>query len=404
MLPGQLKDNMCILPWVHMHFSQNGNAYPCCQSDYLQPAGQITQSNFTALWNGDFMREMRRDLLSGKRPSACSRCYELEASGIESKRLTSLAQFGSHIHRITETAPDGSTDPRMALLDVRWSNLCNLKCRTCGPIASSAWYDDAKAMDRTDSAVELSKHMNINRHGSLYSQLLPHMATVERAYFAGGEPLLMPETYDILELWLAQGRTDIHMRFQTNFTGFTYKHKHIFSLWRQFGNVVVSASLDASGARGEYLRHGMLWSDIVANRRRMQAECPDVRFELGPTVSVLNLLTLPEFHRDWVEQDLVHVDNIDINPLTGPSFLCVQSLPTEFKRRASDAVDQHVRWLEARGARDHTIAQFTSLVAFMNAHDLSDQLPALRQHTKQLDALRGENVRLVFPELLDLFQ
>jgi organic radical activating enzyme len=78
--------------------------------------------------------------------------------------------------------------------------------------------------------------------------LLPH---IEEIYFAGGEPLLMDEHYRLLDRLAERGLFDTPLRYNTNFSETRYKGRDVFDIWAQFSNVKVSASVDATGGRGE---------------------------------------------------------------------------------------------------------------------------------------------------------
>ena len=156
---------------------------------------------------------------------------------------------------------------------------------------------------------------------SFMDELDPLLESVERVYWAGGEPLITKEHYDILDKWISMGKRDVKMDYTTNFTQMYYKRKTAFKYWNAFDNVRVAASLDANHARGEYLRKNMDWSQVVQNRRDMIEQCPQVYFEITPTVSVYNVFNLPDFHKEWIEEGLLEPQNIRINILLDPTYM-----------------------------------------------------------------------------------
>jgi len=399
-----MSDNgaFCLLPWLHMHFWPNGNAYPCCLSDSNQPLGNTNTRTIQQMWNDQPMRELRQRMLNGERSSSCQRCYDLEAAGSHTLRQQSLIDYGHHLHRADHTAADGTVeDVRMAYLDVRFSNICNLRCRTCSHDLSSGWYDDTVA--RWPS-YDQPRIMNINRSGDFWQQLLPLLPTVEEAHFAGGESLITDEHYRMLDHWIAQGRTNIRLRYTTNFTVLDYKQRDLFELWRQFPDLRVAASLDASGARAEYLRKNLSWAEIEQNRRRMLNQLPDVYFEITPTVSIYNLLHLPDFHRDWVDQGLLGTDAIRINLLGSPAHSSVKVLPHRLKSQAKAAVEAHLAWLRSRAAAADTLAAWQGVIDFMLSEDHSHLLPQWLEEVAVIDRQRGERFTEVFPELASLVE
>ena len=137
-----LKENkaFCVLPWIHMHVWPNGNVMPCCISDSDDVYGNVKNNTIKEVWNSDKYKTLRKAMLAGEKLSSCNRCYELENStNIWTLRKNHNKWFGEkHFDIIESTNKDGSIDnPKMAYLDIRFSNLCNMKCRTCGPELSS---------------------------------------------------------------------------------------------------------------------------------------------------------------------------------------------------------------------------------------------------------------------------
>ena len=132
------------MPWMHMHIWPNGNAFPCCMSDSSIVFGNVHREKIVDLANNENYKQIRKEMLDGVKPKACTRCYELETSADSfTLRKNSLSSFKEHLHLLEETNEDGSiNDYKMRYLDIRFSNLCNLKCRTCGPDLSSSWYED----------------------------------------------------------------------------------------------------------------------------------------------------------------------------------------------------------------------------------------------------------------------
>ena len=83
-------------------------------------------------------------------------------------------------------------------IDLKLGNICNLKCRSCGSIFSSRWYDD----DVRLWGKPLRPRVQFaGRHEEdVWEQMQEHIPHLERIYFAGGEPLIMEEHYQILDL------------------------------------------------------------------------------------------------------------------------------------------------------------------------------------------------------------
>lgn len=395
----------CMLPWMHMHAFPDGRAYPCCLSDYWHPVGDLRQHTMQEVWNQDKYKTMRKNMLSGKECKECTKCYEQEANGFFSMRNDSNRNYGHHINEVDNTDEDGYHEEfKIRYWDVRFSNLCNMKCRSCGPIFSSQWYNDhVKLYNRVPDV--LGRDMDrveytTGDEDDMINQMLPHLPHLEQVYFAGGEPLIMKEHYFMLEKLVELGKTDVRVQYNTNFSEMRYKDKHVFEYWRNFKNVSVGASLDASGARAELMRKGTKWEQTVENRRRMMKEVPHVDFYVSATVSAMNVLHVLEFHKEWVEEGLITAKDFNINVLQGPEWYRIDILPEWFKEEVVyPAYEKHIAWLEPQDTLQRATNGFKSLLNMMKATDNSQDFDRFKKEIYILDKLRNENFWDTFPEL-----
>ena len=209
----------CMLPRTHLHMWPNGETYPCCLADSRMPIGSSHDNTIQELWNNDKMRSLRNAMLEGRESQECRRCYEQERSGIQTLRMSSNKEFADHWWKVEETEEDGSAGMvNMAYLDIRFSNLCNLRCRTCGPNFSTSWYDDHVKMHGDPGIPQLlkvGKDMD-----TFFKELEPMLLDVEKVYFAGGEAIITEEHYRVLDYWLHHKMTDVKLSYTTNFTNF----------------------------------------------------------------------------------------------------------------------------------------------------------------------------------------
>ena len=398
-----IKDNkhFCMMPWVHMHLWPAGFTYPCCMSDPDYPIGNTQDQSLQDIWNGEQMRQIRMNMLQGEPSKECRRCYELEENGMQTLRNSSINNFAEqHWQKVMNTSDDGSAgDVNMAYMDIRFSNLCNLKCRSCGPQFSSSWFEDHKQMYGELNHPKILKVRDEMK--SFMEELEPLLSSVERVYWAGGEPLITDEHYRILDKWIEMGKRDVAMDYTTNFTQMRYKRKTAFEYWNAFDKVRVAASLDANHKRGEYLRKNMDWAQVVQNRRDMIEQCPQVYFEITPTVSVYNVLNLPDFHKEWIEEGLLEPENIRINILLDPTYMRLQILPPWIKDRVRSRYAEHIAYLKQFDTTEWVIKDYESILQFLET-DRTDEVRMFLFKTQRVDTLRQENVFEIFPELEDI--
>ena len=391
-----LKDSktFCIYPWIHLHAYPTGEAYPCCHAEMAYPVGNCRDNTLEEIFYNDEMTNLRNRMQHGIKSSACQRCYEQEESGFFSGRRSANKHHGHHIKKL-ESIPF-----EMTYWDIRFSNLCNLSCRSCGHIFSSSWYQDqAKLAGATWASNNQALNIAGRTKTDMWEQLLPHLDYVEQIYFAGGEPLMMEEHYNILDELERRGRFDVRLIYNTNFTQTKLKDRVVFDYWRKFNSVAVGASLDAMGPRAEYIRRGTVWDQIERNREQMLEICPQVDFYISPTLSILNALHLPTFHRAWVDRGLIQPQDLNVNILQDPDYLRIDIAPIKYKQRIRVAYEEHLAWLRPLDPLNRATVGFESAVKFMQATDNTALISKFWAKTRELDSIRGEQVLTIIPEL-----
>jgi MoaA/NifB/PqqE/SkfB family radical SAM enzyme len=394
----------CIYPWIHLHAFPTGDAHPCCYSEMNHRIGHTKEKTLSEIWNDQPMRDLRIRMLNNKPSDACKKCYEQEANGFFSGRQSANKHHGHHIQRALNTHDNGHLDQfEMTYWDIRFSNLCNLSCRSCGHIFSSSWYKDQSQLAGPEWA---QTHQVLNFAGrtqnDIWEQLVPHLDYVEQIYFAGGEPLMMDEHYRILDELERRGRFDVRLIYNTNFTQVKLKDRMVFDYWKKFDSVSVGASLDGMGHPAEYIRKGTRWHDVVQNRHRMIATCPRVDFYISPTLSILNAWHLPDFHREWVAAGLIQAQDLNVNILQDPPHYRIDIAPAEYKQRLEEKYLKHLDWMSDRDPLNRATQGFESAIKFMNATDNTHLLDSFWRRTNKLDAIRNESWHHVLPELAAL--
>jgi MoaA/NifB/PqqE/SkfB family radical SAM enzyme len=396
-------DTFCMMPWLHLHAFPDGRAYPCCFGLDQYPVGDLNNSSMEEVFNGKDMREMRLNMLSNKTSRQCGKCYDQEKSGFFSLRLSSNKHFGHNIGMIDNTQADGTADFVIKYWDIRFSNLCNFACRSCGTWFSSNWYEDHKKL--TGKPPDHAKIMRVGRTADdIWNQMLTQFDHVEQFYFAGGEPLIMEEHYKILKELDRRKMYHVRLIYNTNFSKLTFKDMDVLELWNKFDSVSVGASLDAMGPRAEYMRKGTVWADIEANRRRMQEVCPQVDFYISATVGLINALHVVDFHRTWSEQGYIKPQDFNFNLLQFPGWQRIDLLPESMKQQIKEKYESHIAWLKPQDHLTRATKGFQAGLDYMMRRDNFNKIEEFKAGMKKLDDIRNEHILETFPELRELYE
>lgn len=233
----------CPLPWIHMATRPNGDVRVCCTAN---ASGAGVEDNKTAglvkkdgiamnlrdhtieeVWNSEHMRNTRLEMLNGEIPISCTKCFEEESKGVVSKRQWETREWENKIDIesiVEKTQEDGSLEVDIPYFDLRLGNVCNLKCVMCSPHDSSSWIKDWKLQQPNYKNSILASDQDWDqdfdytwyKKGSFLESMMKQSHNIKQLYFAGGEPLMIPEHWNILRDLIASGAAKhIKLRYNT---------------------------------------------------------------------------------------------------------------------------------------------------------------------------------------------
>lgn len=392
-------DNFCMIPWTSIMIDPSSVVKPCCESAEI--LGDCSKSSLEQIWNSDVTKQLRKDMLSGKKLNSCNNCYLKESLGRDSLRNSINRRFINQVNKIESTNSDGFlADYSLNYIDARFNNLCNLSCRSCSPHFSSSWYQPAIAIGQIDKSVKALQIAGKHTY-DIFDQVIQHIDSLERIYFAGGEPMMIDQFYQIVEELDRRGRHEVELIYNINMTKSSLGGKSIFDTWKNFKKISIGASLDGEYQRGEYLRTGQDWNDVLRLRKKMLDARPDIDFYISATTSILNALHLPDFHRSWVDQGLIKPEDFNIQILFGPAYLRVDHAPTYLKNSIKEKYHAHLEWLRPRDSVGRATYGFESVLNHLNNNKKFDPND-FWNNINILDKYYGQDLVVTFPELADL--
>ncbi|NBO28085.1 MAG: twitch domain-containing radical SAM protein [Synechococcaceae bacterium WB6_1A_059] len=388
----------CMFPWLHLNVTPKGDIYPCCSNDYSDPIDNTANTTLLEAINHPKMKELRINMLNEKPSKICEFCYKHEQAGPHSFRNYSKDNFAKYFDQLVpQTEEDGSiSDFKMRYFDIRFSNICNFKCRTCGSEFSSQW---AKENRRYDKNLPILWHSGHGKN-DLLKEILTHVDHIDLAYFAGGEPLITEEHYILLEEMIRKNKTDVILRYNTNASNLKFKDFDILSLWKNFKRIELSCSVDHYGSRAEYIRHGTNWGEVESNLLLFR-KLDFVDFQINTVLSIFNFMTLHKFYEYMINMGLIKPSDWyhSLYLAVNPSHYSSTSLPRLLKKRIKN---KHLRFLDyCEGTLLERLIK--DAVNFTNEQDTwEENKETFWRHTKSIDVIRGESFLKTFPELKDL--
>jgi MoaA/NifB/PqqE/SkfB family radical SAM enzyme len=267
-----LKDNksFCVLPFIHLHVNENNDIRLCCFADGQTVKKYTPDFNFAT--DPEFQK-IRESMLKGEQIPHCKKCYEYEDGGADSSRLRETQDW---FRTLNISSPDEMVVELM-YYDIRNDNLCNLSCRMCNPMFSSQLAKEYKKLGWMYR--EVSESFGFTD--------IVDIKTVKKISVAGGEPSLLPEFRKFLNHAIANGRTDIDIRMNTNATNLNQEYRELLG---KFSNLNIVCSIDGFDQVNRYIRWPADWTTIVENIQGLQEITPHICFNV--TVSIWNISNL----------------------------------------------------------------------------------------------------------------
>jgi molybdenum cofactor biosynthesis enzyme MoaA len=348
------------------------------------------------------MKQLRLDMLSERKNAMCSLCHDHEKQGIKSFRQSTNIEWGKYFDdSITKTNSDGSIDDfKMRYFDIRFSNICNFKCRTCNSDFSSQWEQEDKRIN-----ISYARDVPKNNRQSFVEEVVAHIPNLDVAYFAGGEPLITEEHYIMLEEMIRQGRTDIQLRYNTNLSNLKFKNKDLMALWKNFKNgIFIYASIDHYGKRAEYIRSGTDWGQVESNFRIAKAT-PHIKMQINTVLSLYNYMTIHDFYNYLLDKELYKPTDMtySLYNMVSPFEFSAHTLPKELKEQARPNIEALMTRMKlANHGPDH-VYHLKNAINWAESQDNWDKhRETFKAETQRLDTVRGESFVETFPELARL--
>jgi MoaA/NifB/PqqE/SkfB family radical SAM enzyme len=431
------KNTFCPLPWIHLATRPNGDVRLCCTSNASgagaedsKEIGLVTEKGIRLnlvdhtveeIWNSEFMRKTRLEMLAGSIPESCTKCFTEESNGIVSKRQWETIVWKDRVdidNIVAKTDSTGHIPVDIPYFDLRLGNMCQLKCIMCSPHDSSSWikewkiqYPKYKTLElKTDQRWDSDFDYTWYQKGSFLDTMKSQSSNIKELYFAGGEPLLIPEHYKILEFMVESGAAkNCILRYNSN--GLELPEK-LFELWNHFKQVKFNFSIDAVGEKNYYIRYPSDWNTVVENLQRLDDTPPNITVNIACAVQLLNVLYIDELV-DWkIKQKFKKINLppygaglIGTHLVYLPSYLNVRVLPLDIKQMVEKRINdfcQRQMFNQEFQNNPYGLKRWEGLIQYMFKEDWSNKLPMFKDYITVTDQTRGLDFKKTFPELANI--
>lgn len=376
-----LHDALCPLPWTGVFVNPDGAIRNCAITG--QDLGNMHNTPIKEILEGPINVSIKTDMLNHVRHARCNACYKVEnLSNSEIQSGSNRSWYKKYGIKNLDVY-DSPNNFSLKILDLRWRNTCNLACVYCSPDVSSKWADELK-----DTRYNIDETVLAKNKKYIFDQI----DTIDHVYLAGGEPLLINENLELLDL-LAERKPDVEIRINTNLAVIDNK---IYKKLITFKNVKWTISVDSTGTEYEYIRYPGKWDQFYSNLLDLKNKNFDINFNM--VWCVLNAETIFKCIED-LQSVGFHENAFIVQCLDHPSSLDVRNLPASELNKLKLKIKNKL----ATTNSDYWLHK--SLEIMYNYIDkplLSSDLNKTFSFLKTLDDRRNLNSQNIFPSLYSL--
>ncbi len=277
-----------MAPWTHTYLSPQTERRMCCASrepaqnfqqyiDTRSGAGNYIPITLEEHWNGEHMRSVRRRMLRGETLPECEVCNDkLLNTDVYRSYFNNL--FGHKYLQVLESTDEtGFTTMKPVSWDYRFSNLCNFKCRMCGDMLSSSWESEQRQHNminwqdpknnwmKFEIKQQIEKFQDTQIEAEFADAVENHR--VEEVYWVGGEPLMYEQHWRYMQRIIELGDGPlVYARYNTNLSRINYRGNNLYKdVLAHLRDWQICASIDGTGAIGEYIRTGLDYQAWLEN-------------------------------------------------------------------------------------------------------------------------------------------
>ena len=248
-------NTFCINQFYQFMVKTNGTSGVCCNltSKNEEILGNVNDTSIKDIWNSEFYKTLRLQLLNGEKPDVCTKCWKEEDEGLDSVRITSNREFelvDADIDLDKCVEDGGQLEINPGFLDLRLGNLCNLKCRSCSSDQSSQIQKENLKLEKKYANLPVMHMFGTNKNDTMFDwinddnfweELQDILPSVNLIYFVGGEPTLHERHYEILQKIIDDCRAnEVKLQYNTNLTNIQDRFITLTNQFREEKIAVVS--------------------------------------------------------------------------------------------------------------------------------------------------------------------
>ena len=300
----------CKAPWIGLAYEGTMGCKPCCEWK-----GDSFFGTYTDYLKSDYLTDFKKTMHEDEMHSGCIECIQQEEKSPDT---------GWSRRRWFEDQDDSDG---LVRLDYRAGNKCNMKCRMCGPSASSLWEEENIENNIIFSQPGADDNRSVLNRIDTSDVYDIDLSSVVQISILGGEPSIDYEARKFID-YIAGN--DCNICITTNASNASKKW---FNSLKRIEDLKIMLSVDATGKIGDYQRKGGEWDKIKKNMTKYRDTFKEVRIHL--TVTAINFAVLDLWWDELMELNIP----TDFVVVHFPTSQSIDAIPDSYKQTQIDWLD-----------------------------------------------------------------
>lgn len=386
-------DTFCVMAHHGFYLEPTRHVKPCCVfKDFDEPVIYDENKSFDEMYNSHQFKDLRNKLDNGIVHKGCEECFNGRTDFRE--QMNNSFYLNGYI--------DGKTyseiSDTLMYLDLRASNQCNFKCRMCNDDYSTQWQKELEKI------VENYEPKVRNLKGDWLQPLYEKLGDVKFLYLAGGEPFIIPQTFQLLDIFHSK-KNEITLFINTNLSNLFYKDVDILDVISKYKQTHLMISCDGFGEIGEYQRTGFKTERFKENLHKVieKTKSSDIQIQIVHALTSLNIWNIFKFLDELKSEFGLDDSVVNIQNVQNPWYYSVSYGSSQYKNKVESFIKENYSNFSER-----TKQQLDSFIRFIIKNDLAVSTEMKLHHyneIKKIDEYRNTDINDILPNWeMDFFK
>lgn len=340
----------------------------------------------------------------------CNYCKAIEESGGISDRMfqiNRIKNLGLYDLIPTEVISNPEAlDTSITMMEIYFSNLCNMSCIYCKPELSSKWVEENRKFGEHNIKLDILNETYSNRLEKFWKWFPTVYQDLRVLTVLGGEPLIQPELEQMIE-FLLNSKPNPKLKFGM-FSNLKLSKSRLdkilnkLLILKQSGkvhSVNIKCSIDCWGDSQEYVRYGMKMSEWEENFYHILTKHNWIHVTINSSINSLTIKDMSKLYKNIKEFSKIKPIPVGFSLVTYPRVLDPSVFPNG--TFDSDFIEILKEFpytnnpIEDANTRNHLMGIWERINTVRSVETPRD----LKRYLDKLDSRRNTNWKEVFPWL-----